>query len=224
MGDFEKEHLAMIELHNMNATEIEKALFTKRYGLNKKHYELLSVQSVSILYSYWEGFIQKSFAMYIDYLNSLEIDLDNLCDSIFAYDLDSSFSQFRQYPERGPKRTQFLRNLHSHFLKNTLNLPRIVYTESNVKFSTLNRLMEQFSLEPFPEQWGTYKYPNMNLKECLNTFVNYRNGVAHGEDMSSKDKISQDIYCRYRKMVSDLMYEIHDRFMTAIQNKSYLKP
>ena len=81
----------------------------------------------------------------------------------------------------------------------------------------------QFSLQPFPEHWGSYTYPNTNLKETLNTFLRYRNGVAHGGDVSSEEKITQDVYAKYRMLVNDLMYATHDKFLEGIQNRTYMK-
>lgn len=96
-------------------------------------------------------------------------------------------------------------------------------TESNVGFSVLNKLLLQFSLQPFPEHWERYTYPDSNLKDTLNTFLRYRNGVAHGGDISSEEKITQDVYAKYRMLVDDLMYSMHDKFMEGIQNRTYQK-
>ena len=222
MDDFEKQHLSIIEEHEISATEVEKALFTRLYGLNEKHYALLSVQSLSILYSYWEGFVQKSFQMYIDFLNEQQLRFELLNDQIIIFHMESSFKQFRNYPEKPGRKIAFYQKLKGHYSQDTQPIFRFVDTESNVNFKVLNKLMMQFNLEPFPPHWSEYKYPNPNLEESLNTFVRYRNGVAHGGDISSEEKISQDVYSRYRQLISDLMYAIHDRFLVAIQDKRYL--
>lgn len=88
-------------------------------------------------------------------------------------------------------------------------------------FGVLNKLLSQFSLEKFPEYWEKYTYPNP--KETLDTFIRYRNGVAHGGDISSEEKITQSVYLKYRTLVGDLMYAMHDRFMNGIEKQTYLK-
>ncbi len=90
-------------------------------------------------------------------------------------------------------------------------------------FLVLNKLLSQFSLDKFPEYWEQYTYPNPNLKETLDTFIRYRNGVAHGGDISSEEKVTQEVYLKYRKLVSDLMYAMHNKFMDGIQKQTYLK-
>ena len=221
--DFENNHLSIIEQYESSASEVERVFFTGRYKLSKKHYSLLSVQSISILYSYWEGFIQNSFQLYIDYLNSLSLNFNLFSNEITVFHMDNTFKQFSNYPNVYGKKIAFYEQLEHHFAQEKHNLFRVVDTKSNVDFGVLNDLLKQFSLVPFPEYWHIYQYPNPNLKEALNRFVRYRNGVAHGGDISSEEKISQAVYSYYRHLISDLMYEIHNKFMEGISEHKYLK-
>ncbi len=221
--NFEEIHMELILQYGTSAVEIERAIFTKRYNINRKHFSLLSIQSISILYSYWEGFIQKSFQLYIDYLNKQEIDFRCFCNSIIIYHMENTFKQFYNYPQNDKKKLNFYKKLDKHFIQEKHEIYRVVDTNSNVDFIVLNRLLKQFSLETFPEYWRDYTYPNPSLKETLNTFIRYRNGVAHGGDISSEEKITQEVYSKYRKLVNDLMYSIHEKFIDGIENKTYLK-
>ena len=221
--NFEEEHYNLISQYEESAMEIERAFFTGRYGLSEKHYSLLSVQSIAILYSYWEGFIQNSFQMYIDYLNEKSIPISMFCDEILVFHMENTFKQFQEYPQKTKGKVRFYERLDRHFAEKRHRLFRVVNTDSNVDFTILNRLLGQFALEGFPEYWEKYTHPNVNLKDSLNSFIRYRNGVAHGGDISSEEKVTQDVYSKYRTMVNDLMYAIHDRFMNAIEQKSYLR-
>ena len=221
--DFEYNHLSIIEQYESSAAEIERVFFTGRYKLSKKHYSLLAVQSISILYSYWEGFVQKSFQLYIDYLNSLSLDFNMFSNEITVFHMDNSFKQFSQYPKKPSMKIAFYDQLKQHFGQDKHNLYPVVDTKSNVAFDVLNALLMQFSLSPFPEYWDKYQYPKPNLKEALNSFVRYRNGVAHGGDISSEEKISQELYSYYRHLISDLMYEMHNKFMDGINEQKYLR-
>lgn len=68
-----------------------------------------------------------------------------------------------------------------------------------------------------------YNYPNPTLKEEMNTFLDYRNGVAHGGDISSIDKVTQQVFDRYKQLVLALMHEIRDRLYIGADSKHYLK-
>lgn len=223
MMDFENEHLALVEQYEASALEVERVFFTGRYKLSRKHYSLLAVQSISILYSYWEGFVQNSFRMYIEYINSLDIDFNQLSDEIIVFHMDKTFKQFREYPGKTKQKIAFFHKLSEHFSERQHDIFGKIDTESNVGFDVLNKLLSQFSLQVFPEHWGEYTYPDTNLKEMLRIFLRYRNGVAHGGDISSEEKIRQDVYVKYRMLVNDLMYALHDKFLEGIQNQTYMK-
>lgn len=221
--DFESEHLSIVEHYEASASDIERIFFTGRYKLSKRHFSLLAVQSISILYSYWEGYVQNAFRLYIEYINSLHMDFELLSDAIVVFHMDHTFKQFREYPKKVKQKIIFYNKLQDHFSENKKDIFLTVDTESNVGFAVLNKLLSQFSLQEFPEHWEQYTYPEPNLRETLDTFIRYRNGVAHGGDISSEEKITQDVYSKYRKLVNDLMYAMHDRFIEGIQNKTYMK-
>ena len=218
----EDELLELIDEYSFTASSIERIVFTRQYEFMKSHYEILAVQSISMLYSLWEGFVQKAFGMYVDYLNGLDIDFRNFSDRIRLKHMERKYKQFHEYPQKIDKRIAFLKKLEGHHLKDKHSLCRLADTKGNVGFSEINTLLEEFSLEPFPEFWGDYSHPNKSLKELLNSFLRLRNNVAHGGDAMSETKVTQEAYAKYRIMVKDLMYSIHDRILKGIEEKTYL--
>lgn len=223
MESFLRHHLDMINEREMALLDIQRVLFTKRYRLSKKHREIFSVQSVSMAYAIWEGFVQNTFRMYIEYLNSLQIDFSLLEECIVIFHMENKFKQFNEYPKKNDKKINFYKKLEEHYKSNFISLHATVDTESNVSFEVLNKLLKQFALEPFPEVWGEYSHPNPSLKKTMGTFLRYRNGIAHGGDVSSEEKVTREVYERYRKLVLDLMYAIYSKLENAIKHETYLK-
>jgi hypothetical protein len=219
--DIEKELLKIIEKKENVFFEIERVLFTKRYNLSKKHYEIFSIQSISMIYSIWEGFIQQAFQLYIDKINSLNIDCNKLGDEIRIFHIENSFKQFNSYPTNQKKKIEFYTNLENFFSKKQHIIFSHINTQSNVNFNVLNMILESFCLIPFEEYWKNYKHPKPNLKESIKTLVNYRNGIAHGGDINSEEKITQFVYSKHRTLILDLMYEIRNKMIQGIENESY---
>ena len=54
-------------------------------------------------------------------------------------------------------------------------------------------------------------------------FLEYRNGIAHGGDISSNEKVTQDIYIKYKNLVVTLMYAIMDKMIEGLKSQSYKK-
>ena len=137
MLDFENEHLSLIELYAKNALDIERTIFTKLYGLNEHHYSLLAIQSIAILYSYWEGYVQKSFQLYIDFINEQSVPFNMLSKEIIVFHMDNVFKQFSEYPRTVQKKIVFFDKLNAHFTTEKHEIYRIVNTQSNVDFKIL---------------------------------------------------------------------------------------
>ncbi|HAO20803.1 MAG TPA: hypothetical protein DCQ37_10285 [Desulfobacteraceae bacterium] len=223
MFDFEKELLEIIEEREMVLFEIERTLFTKRYNLSRKHFEIFAVQSIAMIYSIWEGFIQQTFQLYITELNRKKVELQDFSDEIIIFHMENTFKQFKDYPQKEKRKTNFYSQLSLFFLTKNYTLYSQINTEDNLGFDILNKILKTFSLDPFTEHWKKYKHPNPNLKESLNTFLRYRNGVAHGGDISSEEKVTQEVYVKYKNLVRDLMYEIQLKMVTGLKDKTYLR-
>ncbi len=221
MTNFENQLLSIIEERQSVLSEIERALFTRRYQLSQKHCNILWVHSITMIYSIWEGFIQQAFQLYIDYLNSLSIDFNRFSDEIITFHMENTFKQLIEYPKNTNKKILYFTQLREHYSKNHHKLYTYINTDSNVSFEMLNKILCTFSLQPFPEHWNKYTYPNPNLKQTLTTFLRYRNSIAHGGDISSEEKVTQEVYEKYKKLVIDLMYEIYNKIICGISSESF---
>lgn len=222
MSDFKNQLLAIIEERETALFEIERALFTKRYNLSRKHLEIFSVQSISMLYSIWEGFIRQALVVYLDEINSEEIEFQKFQYELIIAHIENRFPQFKSYPEKDKRKAKFYSDLIEFFSNKNQQL-ELKIRENNIDFDTLNKILKSLCLKTFDEHWEKYRHPNPNLKESLTSFLKYRNSVAHGGDISSEEKVTQDIYVKYKNLVTDLMYEIRLRMITAFENGDFLK-
>lgn len=220
---FEEELTTIITEREKILTEIERVLFTKRYKIAQKHIDIFSVQSISMVYAIWEGFAQQAFQLYISQINSLQISFDNFSDAIKIFHMENTFKQFNQYPTKNNSKLKFYSNLQEFYATEHHNLYLYVNTQSNLGFDELNKILEALCLKPFSKVWQTYAHPNPDLAKTLETFLRYRNSVAHGGDITSEEKVTQEIYNKYRRLVIDLMYGIYERMIDGLEIQSYLK-
>ena len=223
MHDFDIALQEIIEERVSVLFEIERAIFTKRYSLSSRHKDIFSTQSIAMIYSVWESFIQKSFNLYIDEINNLGIDFYDFCDEIVIHHMENDFKQFKEYPEKDNRKVQFFVSLKNFHAISSCSISRVVNTESNVGFNVLNKLLKSFALEKFPEHLKDYTDPNANLKDSLDLFLRLRNSVAHGGDLVSPDRIDQAVYTRFKKLLTDLMYEIRLKMLYGLEHQTFLK-
>ena len=223
MSNFDKNLLEIIEESQTVLFDIERVLYTRRYNLSQKHFDIFSIQSISMIYSIWEGFVKKSFNLYIDELNSLNLKFEDLSKDIAIYDMENKFKQLIEYPQKTEKKIEFYKKLKEFHNTEIHPISRTINSESNVSFEVINKLLFTFSLKPYPEYWEKYSHPNPNLKIIMFDFLRYRNGVAHGGDISSEDKVTHLVFEKYKNLILDLMYSIHEKMIDGLTNKTYLK-
>ncbi|OAV66780.1 hypothetical protein Barb6XT_01767 [Bacteroidales bacterium Barb6XT] len=57
----------------------------------------------------------------------------------------------------------------------------------------------------------------------MTQFIRLRNTVAHGGDLDSEEKVTQDVYERYKNLTLDLMYEVHQKMINGLLHLTYKK-
>lgn len=223
MIDFTRELSSDIQERSSAIFIIERVFFTNLYSMIDAHRDVVLLHTIPMLYSIWEGFIQSSFGLYIDYLNRQSITHYQLSKPILLSYTEKKFRQFKEYPSDKTKRITFIDKLSSFFGETQINIPRNVNTESNVGFDVLNNLLGAYSLESFPERYDRYNHPNPCLKDVLNDFLNERNNIAHGGNISSHNRITQETFEKYKQLVLFLMYKVEHRFIDGINNSSHMR-
>jgi len=223
MVTFDNEIATLIDERETALFEIERAIFTSRYSLSQTHFEILSVHTIAMMYSIWEGFIQQAFKAYIAELNIRNIEFAKFKDEIYIFHIENEFKQLREYPNKTSKKEEYFNKLETFFKTPKHQINNIIKIDSNVSFEVLNKLLISLSLEPFPEFWHIYTHPNPNLSDTLKTFLRYRNGIAHGGDLSAEEKVTTTVYKKYRTLVLDLMYEIYFKMSECINKGQFLK-
>jgi hypothetical protein len=190
-----------------------------RYGFSLEDEALFLNYSIPIVYSIWEGFIQTSFQIYIRELNKLDLNINNICHPILVYHIESTFPQFKQYPEKDKfgKKVNFFDKLGQFYQSNSFEISAKVNTESNVGFNVLNRILTDFNLEKIP----THPEPNYSLPDEIDKFLlKIRNNVAHGQNSIV---VSREDLERAIKLVDRLMDLVFERIKTGFITKSYLR-
>ena len=101
--------------------DLERIIYSERYSLSEDHKRILSLQSINMMYSVWEGFITASLKEYINYINSKFSDISELTDNIIAYNMVTEVKQFINPPEEIKKNKFNHFTFTSHIKKLTLS-------------------------------------------------------------------------------------------------------
>ena len=80
-------------------SDLEKIIYSGIYALSEEHKRILSLQSINMMYSVWEGFISASLKEYINHINDGLSNFSDLSDNIIAYNMVTEVKQFVNPPE-----------------------------------------------------------------------------------------------------------------------------
>lgn len=219
------DNLTLLEQELLSDIEERRELMSRikalcpRYDFSPEDEQLFLNYSIPIVYAIWEGFIQTSFQIYIRELNKLNLNINNICHSILIYHIESTFSQFKQYPTKNnlKNKVKFFERLGLFYQCNTLIIHAEVNTESNVNFDVLNRILTDFNLEEIPD----YPEPRYSLAYELNEkLLKIRNAVAHGDNSIV---VKREDLERVIRLVERLMDLVFERIKTGFTNKSYFR-
>lgn len=187
-----------------------------RYGFNEKDEQFFLIYSIPAVYAIWEGFVQTAFQTYIQELNNSNLTVNTICKPILVYHIESSFKQFREYPERFNGKVAFFDKLNIFYNAEFIDITQTVNTESNVGFDVLNKILKTFNLEKIPE----YPEPRYSLPQELDNFLlKIRNAVAHGQNFIVVNREDLD---RAIKLINKLMDLVLEKIIKGFESKSYL--
>lgn len=223
MNDYKTELDDLVSETESNIYNVEKLIYTNRYNFLPQDFKLISKQSLVILYSLWEGFVQESFQIFLKEVDANVNSLYQLNEIFMLSQIEVIFKQFQNYPSKEVSRMKFHRRLNEFALENNHQLSTIVNCKNNVEIDVLNSLFNTYGMESIPHNWGDYCYPNNNLKTVLKDFLHYRNNQAHGNRITANVVIEHNEFVTYKKLVIDLLFEVSRKLEKCLIEKTYLK-
>lgn len=205
----EAEILAEIEWRVKELTVL-KTLPLKR-TLSFKEKNIAVKFAIPNIYSTWEGFIKTAFRIYINELNSLNLRHFEINNKILSHNFDTKYPQLTTGVKNEFKsKCKFIDDFIDD-LTRPISLETKLPTESNVNWKVLNKILERFNLDLFPEA---------PYKKALNDLLFIRNSVARGDNsIPITQKLIDENAIFVVTLMDETMYRIIDGCATTKYRK-----
>lgn len=177
---------------------------------NDKQIEVLERYSVIAIYSIWEGFVVKSFNLYIREINNLNLTYKEINLNILTHDIFVKFDLTEEQRKHFKNKCHFVNNI-IEYSKLPVNISSKIPTESNVDFKVINKILTHFYLDELPEE---------KFKLRLEKLLYYRNNIAHGE---CSLPVTKELIQDFNATVINSMHEVTIRIIEGFNEKKYLK-
>lgn len=141
--------------------------------LTIKQREVVKKFAIPNIYSNWEGFVKFAFRTYINELNSLCLESSKIHNNLLTHSLDIKYSQFTTgVTNEFSRKCLFITDI-VNFINSPVTIEAKLPTESNIKLSVINNILERFNLVVLPDT---------PYRTQLNSLLHMRNTVAHGDN------------------------------------------
>lgn len=208
-----------------NIYDLEKMIFSGHYNFLGKDFKVLSKQSVVILYSFWEGFVQDIFNIFFKEVDGSINTYFELNNDFMVSQIEKKFRQFENYPKNNKNKIKFHESYFKFSIETKHNIEFNVDSKNNVGLEVLNNLLEMHGIKTIEEHWKNkgYSHPNLTVKQLLDKILFIRNNTAHGNKIMTDVIIKQTEFDQYKRLIIDLIHELGNLFIECINNKTYLK-
>lgn len=180
-----------------------------RYGLSKYHAELLTKYAIPSMYALWEGYVKKCFELYIDYINSLELDSSDIHLNLLTHSFSTEDKLALENPRMSfIKKREFI-EFYQTKTKEKFTISKKIPTKSNVDFEVINELLERFNLE---------KLPKNIYEKKLKKLLRFRNSIAHGE---ISIPVKNENLTEFSMLINELLVEIFERIENGSKGQTF---
>lgn len=207
MSQFEEKLLSEL---NWRVEELSVIVtLPKKFPSGSEQRKILEKYSVVGIYSLWEGFVDKSFIIYIEEVNNLQLSYNDIDLKILTHDIDIKC-------DISSNRTDFEKKCkYIHNILKYLNTPLIITSElpqsKNVNLKVINKLLDHFNMEQLPANEYDMK---------LNKLLKIRNNIAHGEQTIT---VTSEMIDEFNITAINAMYEVTGRILNGLIQRSYLR-
>lgn len=164
--------------------------------------------TVPMVYAHWEGYCVASFKIIMDYINRKEMGAQLVDYNILTYANNKTYDKLKgksNFAQRVEFSKEFIKILNGR-----IRIVGKLDTKSNLNYKVLQEILQIFKMN----EEGVEQYESE-----LNSLVNIRNAIAHGENsrMIDTDKMNRNI-----ELVTNLIDIMLLKEVQYIQDESYL--
>ena len=160
------------------------------YSMLERHKSFLIRQAVLSIYAAWEGLLKECLLLYLQELNTLKLEYNDISDTYLAFQTDSvcEFKSNVAHYKTITKRSKKLFDMY----KQKVSFDTKINVESNANLKITNTLLAKLSLSILESKY----------ERDLDRLLFFRNSVAHGD--SDNIRIEQKDWDKFSATVQDI--------------------
>lgn len=186
-------------------------LLPHKYEFTDEEKEIYYKSMVPMIYAYLEGFIKNAIRIYMKFVNELNLNFDEISTRLLVHKFEKKYNCFKEKIEMIEHKERLVQKVFQDIVSNDKTINFNEKAIQNINCDRLNKLLLELNFK---------EISNKYINDGLNKLLQYRNGIAHGENCY---KVSEELMMEFINVIIKTMDCISDIISEGYNRKNYLK-
>ena len=186
-------------------------LLPHRYEFIEEEKDIYYKSMVPMIYAYLEGFVKNAIRIYMKFVNQLDLTFNDISIRLLVHKIEKKYNCFKENIKSIQNKEKLVEQLLQDINSNDKTINFNDKAIQNINSDRLNKLLRELNFKEIEDR---------KIKDGLNKLLQYRNGIAHGENSY---RVDENLLMEFIETIIKTMDYISDIICSGYVSKNYLK-
>ena len=186
-------------------------LLPHRYEFLEEEKDIYYKSMVPMIYAYLEGFVKNAIRIYMKFVNQLDLTFNDISIRLLVHKIEKKYNCFKGNIKSIQNKEKLVEQLLQDINNNDKTINFNDKAIQNINSDRLNKLLRELNFKEIEDR---------KIKDGLNKLLQYRNGIAHGENSY---RVDENLLIEFIDTIIRTMDYVSDIICNGYDSKNYLK-
>ena len=186
-------------------------LLPHRYEFIEEEKDIYYKSMVPMIYAYLEGFVKNAIRIYMKFVNQLDLTFNDISIRLLVHKIEKKYNCFKENIKSIQNKEKLVEQLLQDINNNDKTINFNDKAIQNINSDRLNKLLRELNFNEIEDR---------KIKDGLNKLLQYRNGIAHGENSY---RVDENLLMEFIDTIIKTMDYVSDIICNGYDSKNYLK-
>lgn len=186
-------------------------LLPHRYEFIEEEKDIYYKSMVPMIYAYLEGFVKNAIRIYMKFVNQLDLTFNDISIRLLVHKIEKKYNCFKENIKSIQNKEKLVEQLLQDINNNDKTINFNDKAIQNINSDRLNKLLRELNFKEIEDR---------KIKDGLNKLLQYRNGIAHGENSY---RVDENLLMEFIDTIIKTMDYVSDIICNGYDSKNYLK-
>lgn len=186
-------------------------LLPHRYEFIEEEKDIYYKSMVPMIYAYLEGFVKNAIRIYMKFINQLDLTFNDISIRLLVHKIEKKYNCFKENIKLMQHKEKLVEQLLQDIKNNDKTINFNDKAIQNINSDRLNKLLRELNFKEIED---------IKIKDGLNKLLQYRNGIAHGENSY---RVDENLLMEFIDTIIKTMDYVSDIICNGYNSRNYLK-